>query len=52
MTVTIKEGFQYDETIFVEPGEYEAEPMIIDGYNVGTLIKVNDEWLECSDDLF
>lgn len=41
-TITVNEGFWYDEETFVESGEYEVE----DGPNGYLIINVNGEWLD------
>lgn len=41
--VIINEGFEYDEDLFVENGEYD---FIEEGYNGYPMILVNDEWLD------
>lgn len=44
--IKINEGFQYDEELFVEGGEYE---FIEEGTNGYPEIKVNEEWLDLCD---
>lgn len=44
-TITVNEGFWYDEETFVESGEYEVE----DGPNGYPMILVNGEWLDIVD---
>ena len=41
--ITVTKGFEYDEELFVEPGEYEYIENGVNGY---PMINVNGEWLD------